>query len=76
MATITVRIDAETDRALAELMAGGLDRSQAIRQAIRTAARVREAERLRAEAQAIADDVDDVAEARAVLEDMESLRAW
>jgi hypothetical protein len=76
MATITLRTDPETERALAELTADGVERSQAIRQAIVTAARLKEAERLREEAKALANDPDDVAEARAVLADMESLRAW
>jgi hypothetical protein len=75
MATITLRTDPETERALAELTADGVERSQAIRQAIVTAARLKEAERLREEAKALANDPDDVAEARAVLADMESLRA-
>jgi thioredoxin-like negative regulator of GroEL len=76
MATITLRTDPETERALAALTADGVERSQAIRQAIVTAARLKEAERLREEAKALANDPDDVAEARAVLADMESLRAW
>lgn len=75
MATITFRTDEAVDEALASL-GSGRDRSQVIRDAILTAARVRAAERLRAEAEALARDEDDRAEARAVLEDMESLRAW
>ena len=38
--------------------------------------RQRQAEQLRAEAEALAADPDDRAEAKAVLADMESLRAW
>jgi len=75
MATITFRTDDAVDEALASL-ANGRDRSQVIREAILTAARVRAEERLRAEAQALADDEADRAEARAVLADMEHLRAW
>lgn len=75
MATITFRTDEAVDEALASL-SEGRDRSQTIREAILTAARVRAAERLRAEAQALADDEADRAEARAVLRDMEHLRAW
>lgn len=47
-----------------------------IREAILAAWRARQAERLRAEAEAVAADPDDVAEAKAVLADMEDLRAW
>jgi len=41
-----------------------------------TAWRAYQAERLRAEAEALAVDEDDRREAREVLADMESLRAW
>jgi predicted transcriptional regulator len=76
MSTITFRTDAEVDRALADLTAGDRDRSQVIRDAILTAWQARRAERLRAEAVALAADPDDRAEARAVLTDLEPLRAW
>jgi predicted transcriptional regulator len=76
MSTITFRADDDVDRALAELTSGDRDRSQVIREAILAAWRARRAEQLRAEAEAVANDSDDVAEAHAVLADMESLRAW
>jgi predicted transcriptional regulator len=76
MATITFRTDEDVDRALIELGAGERDRSQVIREAILSAWHRRRAERLRAEAEALAADPNDRAEARAVLADMESLRAW
>jgi hypothetical protein len=76
MATITFRTDLEVDEALRDLTADRGDRSQAIRDAILTTWRLRQAELLRAEAEAIAADPDDRAEARAVLSDMESVRAW
>jgi predicted transcriptional regulator len=76
MTTITFRTDKDIDRALADLGSNGQDRSQVIREAIMTAWRERHAERLRAEAEALAADPDDRKEARAVLADMESLRAW
>ena len=76
MSTITFRADDEVDRALAELTSGDRDRSQVIRDAILAAWRQRHEEQLRAEAEAIAADADDSAEARSVLADMESLRAW
>ena len=76
MATITFRTDLEVDEALRALTADRGDRSQAIRDAILTTWRLRQAELLRDEAEAIAGDPKDRAEARAVLSDMESLRAW
>lgn len=76
MSTITFRADEDVDRALADLTSGDRDRSQVIREAILAAWRARRDEQVRAEAEAIANDPDDVAEARAVLSDMESLRAW
>jgi len=76
MSVITFRTDAEVDRALTELTAGERDRSQVIRDAILAAWRTRRDEELRAEAEAIAADRDDRTEARSVLRDMESLRAW
>jgi predicted transcriptional regulator len=76
MSTITFRADDDVDRALAELASGDRDRSQVIREAILAAWRARRADQLRAEAETVAADPDDRAEARAVLADMESLRAW
>lgn len=76
MATITFRTDADVDRALKALTAGGRDRSQAVREAILTAWRLEESQRLAEEARELAADPDDRAEARAVLADMESMRAW
>jgi len=76
MSVITFRTDDEVDQALTELTAGERDRSQVIRDAILAAWRTRRDERLQAEAQALAADEDDRKEARAVLSDMESLRAW
>jgi len=76
MTTITFRTDDDVDRALTDLTSGDRDRSQVIREAILAAWQLRRAERLRAEAEAVAADPDDVAEAKAVLADMEDLRAW
>lgn len=76
MTTITFRADDEVERALADLVSAERDRSQVIREAILTTWRLRQADQLRAEAQAVAADPDDVAEARAVLADMGDLRAW
>jgi predicted transcriptional regulator len=76
MSVITFRTDDEVDTALAELTGGERDRSQVIREAILAAWRARRDEELRAEAEAIAADDADRSEARSVLRDMESLRAW
>lgn len=76
MTIITFRADDDIEQALTDLASGERDRSQVIREAILAAWRLRQAERLRAEAEAVAADPDDVAEARSVLNDMESLRAW
>src|SRR5262245_2758285 len=66
VATLTIRTDEQTERALAELTEDGTDRSAAVRAAIMAAARHRRAKRLRAEARALADDPDDRAEMAAV----------
>ncbi|WP_033438321.1 hypothetical protein [Saccharothrix sp. NRRL B-16314] len=76
MGTITFRPDGEAERALATLTANGRSASAAIRDALLLAAKVQRAGELRAEALALAADPDDVAEARAVLADLEPLRAW
>lgn len=76
MTAITFRPDEETERALAVLTADGRSASAAIREAVIHEVHRVEAERLRAEAAALAADPEDVAEARRVLAEMESLRAW
>ena len=76
MATITFRTDPEVDAALSAL--GGAARAGAGACGVATIAGARGVgpPRLRAEADALAADPADRAEARAVLEDLESLRAW
>lgn len=76
MSVITFRADDEVDHALAELTKGERDRSQVIRDAILAAWQRQREERLRAQAEAVAADPNDLAEMRSVLADMESLRAW
>jgi len=75
-ATITFRTDEDVTRALEVLTADGTSVSAAVRRALLDAARVRAQARLRAEAEALAADPDDRAEAAQVLRDMEELRAW
>jgi Arc/MetJ-type ribon-helix-helix transcriptional regulator len=76
MASITFRSDAASDAALRELTADGSDRSEVIRRALTDAATRRRAERLRAQAQALANDPDDLAEMHRVQAEMGALRAW
>lgn len=76
MGTITFRSDDSSDAALKELTTDGVDRSEVIRRALVEAAARRRAERLRAQAEALASDPDDLAEMRRVQADMAALRAW
>ncbi|HUG84817.1 MAG TPA: hypothetical protein VMM13_09645 [Euzebya sp.] len=74
--TISVRLDDDAQRALAELEATGLTRSEAVRAGLHAAARrLRDRQALAREAAALAADEADVAEARTVREMMEDLRA-
>ena len=73
---ISVRLDDDSRRALAELEAAGLSRSDAVRRGlVAAAARLGDPERLAAEAAALADDPDDRAESAEVAALMEDLRA-
>lgn len=74
--TITFRPDEDAARALAVLTRDGTSVSSAVRAALIDAARERARSALRAEAEALAADEQDRAEAAQVLRDMESLRAW
>jgi Arc/MetJ-type ribon-helix-helix transcriptional regulator len=73
---ISVRLDDDARRALAELEATGLSRSEAVRRGLVAAAqRLRDRQRLLAEVAALAEDEQDRAEAAAVAAMMEDLRA-
>jgi hypothetical protein len=74
--TITFRPDEDASRALAVLTKDGTPISVAVRAALIEAARRKAAAAVRAEAEEIAADEADRAEARQVLRDMETLRAW
>jgi len=74
--TITFRPDEDTARALDVLTSDGTPVSTAVRAALITAARERARAKLRGEAETLAADERDRAEAAQVLRDMESLRAW
>ncbi len=73
---ISVRLDDEARRALAELEATGLSRSEAVRRGLVAAAlRLRDRQRLIDEVAELAADEDDQAEAAEVAAMMEDLRA-
>ncbi|WP_067175864.1 hypothetical protein [Microtetraspora niveoalba] len=76
MSVVTFQADSRTETALAELTADGQAPDEVIREAIVMAWRLRRAETARREAVAAGDDPDDREEARAIMRDMESLRAW
>jgi len=74
--TITFRPDEDASRAIKALTRDGTPVSTAVRAALIDAARRKAAAEIRAEAEEIAADEDDRAEAAQVLRDMETLRAW
>ena len=76
MSVMNFRTDERSDRALAELMADGSTASDAIRQALVDAVRLRRREQMRAESLALMNDDADRAESRQVLLEMDELRAW
>jgi uncharacterized protein YoaH (UPF0181 family) len=76
MSVVNFRTDDRSEKALAELMADGSSASDAIRQALVDAVRLRHREQMRLESLALMNDEDDRAEMRRVLADMDDLRAW
>jgi hypothetical protein len=74
--TITFRPDEDASRALAVLTRDGTPVSAAVRAALIEAARRKAAAAVRVEAEELAADEADHAEAVQVLRDMETLRAW
>lgn len=76
MAVLNFRTDERSERALAELMADGSTASEAIRQALVDAVRLRRREQMRAESRELMNDEEDLAESRRVLADMDEVRAW
>lgn len=73
---VNFRTDDRSERALAELTADGSTTSEAIRQALVDAVRLRRREQMRAESIELANDENDRAESRRVLANMDELRAW
>lgn len=76
MPVLNFRTDERSERALAELMADGSSASDAIRQALVDAVRLRRREQMRLESLALMNDEADRAESRRVLSEMDELRAW
>jgi hypothetical protein len=76
MRVLNFRTDDRSDAALAELTADGSTVSEAIRQALVDAVRMRRREQMRRESISVSQDPSDLAESRAVLREMEDLRAW
>jgi hypothetical protein len=76
MRVLTFRTDTASEKALAELTADGASVSEAIRRALLEAARQRRRAEMRRQAEALALDPEDLAESRAILAEMETLRAW
>jgi hypothetical protein len=74
--TITFRPDEDTSKALKVLTRDGTPVSAAVRTALIDAARRKASAAIRAEAERLAEDESDRAEAMQVLRDMETLRAW
>lgn len=74
--TISFRPDEDASRALAVLTRDGTPISTAVRAALIDAAHQKAAAAIRAEAEELAADEADRAEAMQVLRDMETLRAW
>lgn len=76
MAVVNFRTDERSERALAELTADGSTVSDAIREALVDAVRLRRREKMRMESLEVSGDADDRSESKAVLREMDQLRAW
>lgn len=76
MTVVNFRTDERSERALAELTADGGTVSDAIRQALVDAVRLRRREQMHRESLLASSDPADRAESRQVLKEMDELRAW
>ncbi|MFA4841098.1 MAG: hypothetical protein WC580_05285 [Agrococcus sp.] len=76
MKTLTIRTDPQVERALEALTRDGVSRSEAARTAILQAEREHRRARLRAEAERLRNDPDDVAASRELASEMDAVRAW
>lgn len=75
MATITIRTDPEVEQALTLLTGEGRTRSEVVRSAILEAERARRRSRLRAEAEALRNDPEDMAASQELAAHMDTIRA-
>lgn len=76
MPSLTIRTDSELERALSVLTSGGRSRSEVARAAILAAEREQRRARMRAEAEALRDDPEDIAASRQLAAEMDAARAW
>lgn len=76
MATLTVRTDERTDRALRDLTADGTSQSEVIRRAIYQAWRERQYTQMEEESKQLLEDPGEQAEIRAIRTHMDAIRAW
>jgi len=76
MATLTIRTDPEVEEALESLTQDGSSRWEAARAAILLAGRAKRRGRLRAEAEELRNDAEDVAASEALAGEMAAVRAW
>ena len=76
MKTLTIRTDAEVEQALESLTRDGQSRSEATRAAILAAERTHRRALLRAEAEQLRSDPDDVLASRELAAEMDAIRAW
>jgi hypothetical protein len=76
MTVVNFRTDERSEKALAELMSDGSTASEAIRQALVDAVRLRRREQMRTESLELVDDEADLTESRRVAAEMDELRAW
>lgn len=75
MVVLNFRTDERSEKALAELMSDGSTTSEAIRQALVDAVRLRRRDQMRAESRELMNDRSDREESRRVLAEMDELRA-
>ena len=76
MSTLTIRTDPDVERALDALTSEGKSRSDAVRAAILETERAHRRARLRAEAEELRNDPEDVVESRKLAAEMDAIRAW
>lgn len=76
MSSLTIRTDPDVERALDGLTRDGVSRSEAARTAILEADRARRQALIRAEAESLRNDPEDVAASHELAAEMDAIRAW